>query len=159
MILILLGTIQLEFVRPLKEIEKLCEKGIIQDKIIVQSGFTKYNSKYFEIIPFIEPDILNQLIEDAELVISHAGTGSVVGALKKQKKVIAVARYVELTEHVDNHQLDLLEEFEKKGYLIPWYKDDNVIELFTMANNFKPNPYLSQKEHILKYLENYILSI
>lgn len=159
MILILLGTIKLEFTRPLIEIEKLCKKGVINEKIIVQSGFTNYFSQYFEIIPFIKPDLLADLIEDASLVITHAGTGSVLGAIKKNKKVIAVARYQELYEHVDNHQLDLINEFSKKNYLIPWYKEDKLQEIFEKVKNFSPNPYDSNKQKILDYIYNFITNI
>lgn len=159
MILVLLGTMNFQFTRPLKEIEKLCKNGIIDDEIIVQSGFTVYHSKYFEIIPFIEPDEINKLIEKSSLIISHAGTGSVMGAIKKNKKTIAVARYQELGEHIDNHQLDLLDEFSIKGYLIPWYKDDNLIELLSKVKTFTPKPYISSKQKIIDHLKNYIYNI
>jgi len=159
MILILLGTIKLEFVRPLKEIEKLCKKGIIKDHIIVQSGFTNYTSKYFEVIPFIKPQRLEELIEQSTLVITHAGTGSVLSALKKNKKIIAVARYFELNEHVDNHQLDLLNEFSKKGYIVPWYKEDNLLKIYHKIETFEPKQYISKKQYILEYIQNYIKKI
>ena len=159
MILIQLGTTKFQFTRPLSEIENLCEQGIINDKIIVQSGFTKYQSKHFEIIPLIETDKLNELIDKSTLVISHAGTGSVLGAIKKNKKTIAVARYQELGEHIDNHQLDLLDEFSKKGYLIPWYKEDNLIDILSKVKTFTPKPYISSKQKIIEYLKNYISDI
>ena len=159
MILVLLGTIKLQFSRPLLEIENLCKHGIIKEKIIVQSGHTKYYSEYFEVIPFMKPDWLEKLIEESSIVITHAGTGSVLGAVRKNKKTIAVARYKELNEHVDDHQLDLLDEFSKKGYIIPWYKDDKLYELLQKIESFTPNIFISQKHKIIEYLINYIQDI
>ncbi len=159
MILVLLGTIKLQFSRPLSEIDKLCHQKVIKEKVIVQSGFTKYHSEYFDIIPFMNPDRLIQRIEEANIVITHGGTGSVLGAIKKNKKTIAVARYKELNEHVDNHQLDLLDEFSRRGYIIPWYKDDKLHDLLQKTESFTPNIFRSQKDKIIDYLINYIQGI
>ena len=159
MIFVLLGTIQFEFVRPLKDIESLCKKGIIKEEVIVQAGYTKFDSEYLKIIPFIEPSEMDKLIEKASLIITHGGTGSVLKALKKRKKIIAVARYQELKEHVDDHQLELLAEFSKNNYLIPWFKDDNLEKILEKVKVFEPNPYYSQKDKIINYIENYINNI
>jgi UDP-N-acetylglucosamine transferase subunit ALG13 len=157
MILILLGTIKLDFKRPLVEVDDLCQQGIINEKIIVQAGFTTYLSKYLEIIPFIDPEIIDDLLSEARLVITHAGSGSVISALKKEKKIISIARYAEYNEHVDNHQLDLLNEFAKSKYIIPWYKEDKLADLIKLVNEFKPNLYISNKKNILEYIRKCII--
>ena len=54
MILVLLGTQNNSFRRLLEEIDKLIEKKIIKEEVIVQSGYTKYDSenmKVFSLIP------------------------------------------------------------------------------------------------------------
>lgn len=57
---------------------------------------------------------IQQLIRDhADLVISHAGTGSIIDALRLQKPLIAVAN----TTLMDNHQLQIAQKFEAQGYL------------------------------------------
>ena len=53
MILVTLGTQDKTFVRLLDEIDKLINKGIIKDKVIVQAGFTKYSSDNMEIFDLI----------------------------------------------------------------------------------------------------------
>ncbi len=156
MILIFLGTIKMDFKRPLVEIENLCRQGFIDERIIVQAGYTKYSSKYFEMIPFIDPHRIDDLLNDARIVISHAGTGSVLSALKKEKKIIAVARYAEYDEHVDNHQIDLLNEFAESKYIIPWRKEDKLIHLLEKVNEFKPNPYKSNKQIVIEYIRKCI---
>ena len=45
MILVLLGTQNNSFHRLLEEIDKLIEKKVINEKVIVQAGYTKYESK------------------------------------------------------------------------------------------------------------------
>ena len=156
MILVLLRSIKLEFTRPLREIDSLCDDGLLDDHILVQAGFTTFSSRHLELVPFFEHEKLNSLIDQCDLVITHAGTGSVLSALKKRKRTIAVARYQELQEHVDNHQLDLLDEFSRKNYLIPWYKDDKLLTLLDRAKSFTPSPYVSQKEAVIKYISESI---
>ena len=50
MIFVTLGTNDKSFKRLLDAFEKEIELGNIKDKVIVQSGFTKYNSKKMKVI-------------------------------------------------------------------------------------------------------------
>jgi UDP-N-acetylglucosamine transferase subunit ALG13 len=107
--------------------------------------------------PFFQPDELDALIDKARLVIAHGGTGSILPAVKKGKKVIAVARYAELNENSDNHQVEILNALSKSNYIIPWYKESNLHDLIKQSENFIPSNYNSTKHFILNYLSNYIL--
>ena len=51
-------------------------------------------------------------MEKANIVITHGGTGAIIGAVKKGKKVIAVPRLAKYGEHVDDHQLQLIKQFD-----------------------------------------------
>ena len=82
MILVTLGTQKQSFTRLLN----LIEKANIKDEIIVQAGHTKYESKKMKILDFIDYQEMEKLIEKADLIITHGGTGSIVTPLKKEKK-------------------------------------------------------------------------
>ena len=54
MILVTLGTQDKKFYRLLDALEKLKEKNIIKDEIIVQAGYSSdYQSKYMKIFDFV----------------------------------------------------------------------------------------------------------
>jgi UDP-N-acetylglucosamine transferase subunit ALG13 len=53
MILVTLGTQDKDFSRLLKAIDKLIEKKVIKEKVIVQAGYTKYKSKNMQIFDFV----------------------------------------------------------------------------------------------------------
>ena len=159
MILVLLGTFHIQFKRPLTEIEKLCASGKLSEEIIVQNGHTKFESEHLKLFPFIEPELLDVLYNKARIVITHAGTGSIIKGIKKGKKVIAIARRHHLGEHIDDHQLEILNEFAASGYILPWHEEDSLEDLLKEAVAFRPNPYVTQKEEILNYLQNYIDSL
>ena len=49
MILVTLGTQDKSFPRILKELDRLKDNGTIKDEIVVQAGYTKYDSSDMEI--------------------------------------------------------------------------------------------------------------
>jgi UDP-N-acetylglucosamine transferase subunit ALG13 len=159
MIIVLLGTFPTAFERPLIEIDRLCREGIINEKVIVQSGHTQFESEFLEMRPFIAPDELTELYKEARLVITQAGTGSLIKGMKLNKKIISIPRLAKYGEVVDDHQEEILLEFTKLNYILPWTED---IALETVLNNisdFEPSPYVSTKQKIIDYLEEYIGSI
>jgi UDP-N-acetylglucosamine--N-acetylmuramyl-(pentapeptide) pyrophosphoryl-undecaprenol N-acetylglucosamine transferase len=52
---------------------------------------------------------------DADVVISHAGAGSAITALRSGKVPVLLARRSVLNEHVDDHQHQVLEELASRG--------------------------------------------
>lgn len=158
MILVVLGTQDKPFTRLLKALESQKKSGLIDDEIIVQSGTTQYSSdvmKCFDLIPIEEFD---HLIETADLMITHGGVGSILGALKKHKKVIAVARLQEYGEHVNDHQKEILEQFEQMGYLLCCENFDDLHEMIHQIHQFVPKPYQSTTENVVNVIKNYILT-
>ena len=93
MILVTLGTQDKPFTRLLKAVETEIKNGTIKDKVVVQAGFTKYSSKYMEIFDLVSMDEFDKLLDKAEFVITHGGVGSILGALRKNKKVILEVKY------------------------------------------------------------------
>ena len=151
-----LGTFPTEFTRPLIAIDKLCAEAYIKDEVIVQSGHTEFQSEYLQLKPFIAPDELDELTAKARLVITHAGTGSLIKAIKLKKKTIAIARLSKFNEMVDDHQIEILDEFVKLNYILPWNENDSLKSLLENIENFLPSNYISQKQKIIGFLRDYI---
>ena len=63
MILVLLGTQNNSFYRLLEEVQKCIDEDIIKDKVIVQAGSTKFESKDMEVFNLIEQDKFNILMK------------------------------------------------------------------------------------------------
>ncbi|MBI6116590.1 glycosyltransferase [Salegentibacter maritimus] len=159
MILVLLGTFPTAFKRPLVEIDRLCKDGIINEKVIVQSGHTRFDSNYLDMRPFIAPDELTGLYKQARLVITQAGTGSLIKGMKLQKKIIAIPRLAKYKEVVDNHQKEILQEFTKQNYILPWTEDMALEDILPKVDAFEPTTYVSTKQNIIDHLEEYIDSL
>lgn len=161
MILVLLGTQNNSFHRLIEEIEKNVENGKIKEEVIVQAGYTKYEVKtkkqpikIFSTIPKTE---LDELIEKASLVISHGGVGSMVTANQKGKKVIAVPRYKKYHEHVNDHQVETIEIFAKRGYVKPLKQVQELGKALQEIKEFEPIIYQKdEKSNIIGIIEEFI---
>jgi len=159
-ILVLLGTFVTDFKRPLVEIERLCEAGIISEEVIVQSGYTVMdNCRHIKMRPFIKPDDLTELHHQARIVITHAGAASIISAVKLKKKVIAIARLSKYHEHVDDHQLEILEELSRLNYILPWHDHVPLETILSKVEDFSPKEFVSDKSRMINYLIEYIDSL
>lgn len=156
MILVMLGTQNNSFERLLKELDRLKEKKIIKEKVIVQAGHTKYDSKYLEIFDFIEKDKLEKYQEEADLIITHGGVGSIVSSLNNNKKVIAIPRLKKYDEHVNDHQKDIVESFSNNGYIIGLNDVSELEDAYKNINKFKPKKYIPNNSKIIKLVEDFI---
>ena len=150
MILVLLGTQHNEFTRLLQEID---------EEVIVQAGFTKYESKKMRIFDMIPKLDLDEFVERADLVITHGGVGSIIMALNKNKKVIAVPRLHEYGEHVNDHQRQIIKVFSEKGYLIGLQNVEDMPEALKDIKTFVPKKYENNNHEMLNYIENFIANI
>lgn len=156
LIFVILGTQDKEFTRLLRKIQKLIDKGIITEKVVVQAGSTNFKSKDMIIKNYMSMKEFAETIKESDYIITHGGVGSIIDSLKKDKKVIAVARQKKYNEHENDHQLEIIEEFTKMGYILGCTE---VRELETKINKiptFFPNKYKSNNKHIINNLEKYI---
>lgn len=156
MILITLGTQDKEFTRILKEVDKLITKKVIKEEVVVQAGYTKYKSKNMKIFDYVSKTELEKYIEKANFVITHAGVGTIFDCLKKNKKIIAIPRLSKYKEHNNDHQLQIVEEFGKEGFLIPVYEMDELEQAIQKVKTFKPNKYKSNNKNMVKLISEYI---
>ena len=158
MIFVILGTQDKKFPRLLEAIQKKIDEGKIDKKeeIIVQAGSTKYKSNDMKILDYISIDQFEDYIEKADLIICHAGVGTILTALKKNKKIIAAARLKQYGEHVNDHQLQILDNFKNKGYILALENFDEIDNLIKQAQEFKPANFKSNKKFFLNQLEKEI---
>ena len=159
MILVLLGTQHNEFTRLLEEIKDCINNGFITERVVVQAGFTKYKTDKMKIFDMISKDILENLVDEANIIITHGGVGSITMVLKKHKKVIAVPRLHEFNEHVNDHQRQIINVFNEKKYLIGIQNVEDLPEALKQIKDFKPKEYKGDNRKIIKLIEDFIDNI
>ena len=156
LIFVVLGTHELPFTRLLKDVEAQVELGNIQDEIIVQVGHTKYQSPHMKMISFTSYEEMESLYRNADLVITHGGTGSITTGVKMGKKMIAAPRLIKYGEHNDDHQIEIVSQFSNSGHILPFYDGDNLADVLAKVDAFQPVPFVSGKKEIMNILRDFI---
>lgn len=82
--------------------------------------------------------------------------GSIIGGIKENKKVIAVARLEKYNEHVNDHQLQIVKSFNEKGYIIGLEDATLLKNAVKNIKDFIPKKYISNTQNILNIVSNYI---
>lgn len=156
MIFVMLGTQNNSFHRLLEEIEKLIENGTITEDVIAQTGYTNYETDKMKIFDLISRNELEKFQNEADLIITHGGVGSIVSSIKKGKKVIAVPRLHKYEEHVNDHQKEIVELFNKKGYIIGIEDVKELGQAIKRVKEFEPKKYISDNSKLLNIVDEFI---
>ena len=156
MIFVTVGSQKFQFNRLLKKIDELIESGDIKEEVFAQIGVSDYTPKNYNYKDFVTQDEFKEYMDKADLIITHAGTGAIVTALKKDKKVIAIPRLSEYGEHVDDHQIQLIDEFKEMNFIEPVYQIDELKLAIKNVREKTYNKYKSNTQKILDDIEFFV---
>ena len=156
MIFITLGTQDKGFPRLLDAVEKQIKNGNIKEEVIVQAGLTEYESKNMKIFDLVPQKEFDEYVNKANLIITHGGVGSILAGLKKGKTVIAAARLSKYKEHNNDHQLEIVKEFSKEGYILELEDFDKLDKVLEKTKTFKPKKYTSNTKNVENLVKNII---
>lgn len=152
MIFVTLGTTNNPFPRLSAEVLSLVvNHGYDYSDFIIQSGVTKFSDSFTNKSEFYEKNLFDYYLSRSEFVISHAGVGTVMSCLIKNKIVIACPRYNQLNEHVDDHQLEFCEAMKDNQYLLALTKGARLVDLVRSVKLFRSH-YIENND-VLSYLK------
>lgn len=83
-------------------------------------------------------------------------SGSILSGLKKGKRVIAVPRRKEYKEHVNNHQIQIVENFDQEGYIKGVFEIETLGDVIKNIEQFKPRQFVSNTNHMIELIEDFI---
>lgn len=156
MIFVTLGSQKFQFNRLLMELDKLVEEKKISNDIFAQIGYSDYKPKNYEFKEFLDREQFAEIMERCEIVITHGGTGAIVGAVKREKKVIAVPRLEKFGEHVDDHQLQIIDQFTDMNFIVGVKETNEIYEALEQLKAIEFKKYISNTENIIKSIEEFL---
>ena len=151
MIFITLGSQKFQFDRLLEAVDELQT----DEEIFAQIGYSDYKPKNYKYKEFLDRDEFGKVMDKADIVITHGGTGAIIGAVKKGKKVIAVPRLKKYGEHVDDHQIQLIGQFKELN-LIYACEDMDLEKALETVKKTEYKEYQSNTKRIIRSLEEFI---
>lgn len=103
-----------------------------------QVGTTgKYRPKHIEHLTTLTPHRFREKVEQSDLVVAHAGTGTILTALQFQRPVVVLARRAHLKETRNDHQWATAQRFSERG-LVLWAESEQALaQKIEEARNFK----------------------
>ena len=156
MIFITLGSQKFQFNRLLKAVDEQVAEGKIVEPIFAQIGASDYKPQNFRYKDFLNRDEFADQMSKADIVITHGGTGAIIGAVKKCKKVIAVPRLKKYGEHVDDHQLQLIEQFKELNLICECRNCDEIWQALETVKNTEYKSYVSNTDRIIESIEEFV---
>lgn len=136
MIFVTVGTHEQQFNRLVQKMDELKRDGVVQEEILIQTGYSTYKPKYCEWKQWISYPKMIENVDKAHIIITHGGPSSFIMPLQVGKTPIVVPRQAKFKEHVNDHQLKfcntvaerygsifVVEDMEKLGEVITGYED------------------------------------
>ena len=144
MIFVTVGTQKFQMDRLIKAIDELASCS--EEKIFVQTGHSGYIPMHCECSSFLDRNEMSEKVDQCELLICHAGVGSILLGLKKGKKVVVVPRLERFGEHVDDHQVEIAESFANAGYIKVVKEISSLADVLRECVSWKPLVFVSNKD-------------
>jgi len=136
--------------RLIKESNKFDTKKF---EIFAQIGESAFEPKNIKWTKFLDYDKLQEKIKWADVIISHAGIGTIIDCLSQKKQLILFPRLKKYGEAVDDHQIEICKAFEKK-YNIKWPKNEKGLEKILKKDR---QTHLKKRNLLVKEIKGTIL--
>jgi len=114
----------LPFNRLFELVDAAVGSGAISDDVFAQIGESSYAPRNFKYERFIEKGRFDTLVDEASIVIGHAGIGVIIQCLEANTPLLVLPRLAKLGEHVNDHQVSTAQKFEQLGHVLSFCEAD-----------------------------------
>ena len=111
-----LGNALQPFARLLEGIDRLAAQ--LPQPVIVQHGHTPFRDGACQLVPFLGMNEFIGHIHNADLLIMHAGAGSIMHAVEAGKIPVVMPRRAAFGEHVNDHQVEFAQALAEAGKVV-----------------------------------------
>jgi exopolysaccharide biosynthesis glucuronosyltransferase PssE len=128
------------FDRLIRSMDLLVASGELKDEVRSQIGSGAYEPRAMPFQRFMDKAEFDALLERAEMIVSHAGIGSIATALRLGKPMLVVPRRGRLGEHVNDHQVATARKYEELGHVLAAYDENDILRMIEGLRRFRPVP-------------------
>jgi UDP-N-acetylglucosamine transferase subunit ALG13 len=128
LIFVTVGNATQRFHRLLKAVDELSGKGFFESQsVFVQTGHnTDILLQYCDHQPFLALDEFEGRVQNAEIIICHGGCGTLLYAARSGKTPVVMPRRKHYGEHINDHQMQLVNELASQGRVVPAYEPEDL---------------------------------
>lgn len=117
-IFVTVGTSSRPMDRLLRWLDELCAQGQLQLPIFAQTAGATYRPQHFSAQPFLPAEELTERLSRAQVVICHAGAGTLGQCIKLGQRPLLVPRLQRFGEAINDHQLMLAQALARQGQAV-----------------------------------------
>ncbi|MHB8530402.1 MAG: beta-1,4-glucuronosyltransferase WelK [Caulobacteraceae bacterium] len=143
----------LPFDRLVGMVAELKARGEIPERVIVQTGVGGARPAGVESVETLSFDDIQSRMTEAEIVICHGGSGSLITALRKGCKVVAVPRLFERGEVYDDHQAEITRAFADRGLVGVANSTEELSAALEAARGRPPILATTDPQGLIEHLE------
>lgn len=143
----------LPFERLVSSVAELKARGGLPENVIVQTGVGAPQPQGVTAVETLPFDKIQELLTDADIVVCHGGTGSLITALRKGCRVIAFPRLLEKGEHYDNHQAEITSAFAARGLIEVANDADELAQALERIRSRPPVLATTDPSELMNYLD------
>jgi len=134
-IFLTVGNATAPFRRLLDAVDQLAGQGLFgnQDVIMQVGNNPDFHPTHAKAEPFLEMNEFVKKVQEADLVICHAGAGTLLHVLCAGKVPVVMPRRRQYGELVDDHQVELVQALASEGKVIPAFELDELEKAITIA--------------------------
>ncbi len=156
MIFVTVGT-QLPFDRLIRAVDEVAPR-LNGERIIAQTNGGKYVAKNIECKRYFSEIEFNTAMGQSRLIISHAGTGSIISAMRYEKPIIIMPRLASLGEHRNDHQLATARKMDELKFVNVAYDEQRLWDLI-LNNDIMSSQFLPDKapSELVESIVNFII--
>lgn len=159
MIFVTVGSQKFPFNRLIKKVDQLVREGGILEEVCIQTGTSDYTPRSCRYKAFYDQETFKQMVGACSVLITHGGVGTVIDAVRRGKKVVAVPRLARYGEHVDDHQLQILERFHEMNLIEYCLDIEKLGEAVKRAQTREYAAYPSNTGTFVESVDRYIRSL
>ena len=159
MIFVTVGT-QGQFDRLIRAVDEWAG-GCGRTDVFAQIGPSDFCPKHIPTKQFIDPAEFRCHVELANLVIAHAGMGSIITALELGKPIMVMPRRASLGEHRNDHQVATAKRFAEQGRIMVAFNEKELVDKLDQLKSFGDTAALGEKAspHLIATIRTFIETV
>lgn len=157
MIFLTVGT-EFPFDRLVRAIDELIGDGVLHEPVFGQIGHTRHRPRHMHWVETLERELYAQKMEDCRAVISHAGMGTIIAALKLGKPLLVLPRLKKYGEVVNDHQIGTARRFELLGYILVAHNTKELAVQLKELTVFRPRERQVDPHLVVDCIKNFLRS-
>ncbi len=111
--------------------------------VFAQIGQTDLRPQHMRWVNFLEPPEFRRQLQAADVVVAHAGMGSIITSLEAGKPILVMPRRGDLMETRNDHQVATARRFLALGYVSVAFDETELMEKLSTLDTVQQGPRIS----------------